>query len=137
MLLPTIVKTVEESIRVIPNSLSEASLALGANKTQTVFKIIIPNAKDGILTSALLSISRIIGESAALIFSMGAIITDNLNIFSGNATLAVHIWSVLQGETPQYENACAISIIILGMVLILSLLTKLVSSKLNKFKGAK
>ena len=137
MLLPTIVKTVEESIRVIPNSLSEASLALGANKTQTVFKIIIPNAKDGILTSALLSISRIIGESAALIFSIGAIITDNLNIFSGNATLAVHIWSVLQGETPQYENACAISIIILGMVLILSLLTKLVSSKLNKFKGAK
>ncbi len=137
MLLPTIVKTVEESISVIPSNLSEASLALGANKTQTVFKIIIPNAKDGILTSALLSVSRIIGESAALIFSMGAIITDNLNILSGNATLAVHIWSVLQGETPQYENACAISIIILIMVLILSLLTKLISRKLNKFKGAK
>lgn len=136
MLLPTIVKTTEESINVIPRSLKEASLALGASETQTVFKVIIPNSLPGILTATLLSIGRIIGESAALIFSMGAIIGDNVNLLGGNASLAVHIWVALQGETPQYGNACAISIIILITMLILSLIIKLISRKLNKFKGA-
>ena len=137
MLLPTIVKTVEESIYVIPKSLSQASLALGANQTQTVFKIILPNALPGILTSTLLSIGRIIGESAALIFSMGAIIGDNVDLLKGNASLAVHIWTALQGETPQYGNACAISIIILGVVLILSIIVKLISMRLYKSRGIK
>lgn len=137
MLLPTIVKTVEESIYVIPKSLSQASLALGANQTQTVFKIILPNALPGILTSTLLSIGRIIGESAALIFSMGAIIGDNVDLLKGNASLAVYIWTALQGETPQYGNACAISIIILGVVLILSIIVKLISMRLYKSRGIK
>ena len=137
MLLPTIVKTVEESIYVIPKSLSQASLALGANQTQTVFKIILPNALPGILTSTLLSIGRIIGESAALIFSMGAIIGDDVDLLKGNASLAVHIWTALQGETPQYGNACAISIIILGVVLILSIIVKLISMRLYKSRGIK
>lgn len=136
MLLPTIVKTTEESINVIPRSLKEASLALGASETQTVFKVVIPNSLPGILTATLLSIGRIIGESAALIFSMGAIIGDNINLLGGNASLAVHIWVALQGETPQYGNACAISIIILITMLVLSLIIKLISRKLNKFKGA-
>ena len=136
MLLPTIVKTTEESIRVIPRSMSQASLALGASQTQTVFKVVIPNALPGILTSTLLSIGRIIGESAALVFAMGTTIGEGINLGGGNATLAVHIWYILQGETPKYASACAISIIILIVVLILSCSVKLISLRLNKFKGA-
>ena len=135
MLLPTIVKTVEESIKVVPSSYSMASLALGASKSQTIFKVILPNALPGILSATILSIGRIIGESAALIFSMGAVIGDNPSLFEGQASLSVHIWACLQGESPQYGSACAISIIILIMVLTLSLLAKLLSHSLNKKKG--
>ena len=135
MLLPTIVKTVEESIKVVPNSLSQASLALGASKTQTIFKIIIPGALPGILSATLLSIGRIIGESAALVFAMGATIGDNVSLLDGQASLAVHIWTCLQGESPQYGSACAISILILIIVLILSICIKLITYCLNKKKG--
>ena len=136
MLLPTIVKTTEESIRVIPASLTQASLALGASRTQTTFKVVLPNALPGILTSTLLSIGRIIGESAALVFAMGTSIGDYVDPTQGNASLAVHIYVILGGETPRYDAACAISIIILVVVLVLSLLVKLISLRLNRFKGA-
>lgn len=96
----------------------------------------MPNALPGILTSTLLSIGRIIGESAALVFAMGATIGDNPSLTDGNASLAVHIYIILGGEAPRYEAACAIAIIILIVVLVLSLLVKLISLKLNRFKGA-
>lgn len=134
ILLPTIVKTVEESIRVIPKELTNASLALGASRTETVFKIIIPNALPGMLTSLLLSIGRIIGESAALVFAMGTTISEIVSLNGSNASLAVHIWVILGGDHPAYDNACAISIVIIFVVLILTLLIKLTSIKLNKFK---
>lgn len=135
ILLPTIVKTVEESIKVIPNSLKEASLALGASKSETVFKIVIPNAFPGMLTSLLLSIGRIIGESAALVFAMGTTIAEYANLNGSNATLAVHIWVILGGDHPSYDNACAIAIVIIIIVLILTILIKLISFKMNKFKS--
>lgn len=135
MLLPTIVKTVEESIKAVPPSLSQASLALGASKVQTIFKITLLNSLPGILSATLLSIGRIIRESAALVLSMGAVIGDNVSLLDGQASLAVHIWTCLQGESPQYGSACAISIIILIVVLLLSLFIKLLSYQLEKKKG--
>ena len=137
MLLPTIVKTTEESINVIPKSLTQASLALGSSRTQTTFKVVLPNAMPGILTSTLLSIGRIIGESAALVFAMGSAIGNSASLTNGYASLAVHIYVILGGEAPRYQAACAIAIIILVVVLILSLLVKLISLRLNRFKGAR
>ena len=134
MLLPVVIRTTEEAINNIPKSYKMASLALGASETQTTFKIMLPNAIPGILTSIILSIGRIIGESAALIFAIGTSIQDDINITKGSTTLAVHIWSVVGGENPNYSQACAISIIILGIVLVLNILVKLVSIKLNKFE---
>ena len=136
MLLPVIIKTTKEAIDVIPKSLSQASLALGATQTQTTFKIILPNAIPGILTSTLLCIGRIIGESAALIFVVGSQVSDNISVNKGGTTLATHIWNLLSGENPNYELACAISIVILAMVLILNIIVKLVGKKLNKFSEA-
>jgi len=134
MLLPVVIRTTEEAINNIPKSYKMASLALGASETQTTFKIMLPNAIPGILTSIILSIGRIIGESAALIFAIGTSIQDDINITKGSTTLSVHIWSVVGGENPNYSQACAISIIILGIVLVLNILVKLVSIKLNKFE---
>lgn len=134
MLLPTVIRTTEEAINNIPKVYKSASLALGASETQTTFKIILPNAIPGILTSIILCIGRIIGESAALIFAIGTSIQDDIEITKASTTLSVHIWTVMSGENPNYGQACAISIIILGMVLILNLLVKLISKKLNRFE---
>lgn len=134
MLLPVIIKTTKEAIDVIPNSLYQASLALGASQTQTTFKIILPNAIPGILTSTLLCIGRIIGESAALIFVVGSQVQDSISINKGATTLATHIWNLLGGENPNYQLACAISIVILTMVLILNIIVKIIGKKLNKYE---
>ena len=136
MLLPVIIKTTKEAIDVIPKSLSQASLALGATQTQTTFKIILPNAISGILTSTLLCIGRIIGESAALIFVVGSQVSDNVSVNSGGTTLATHIWNLLSGENPNYELACAISIVILVVVLLLNITIKLIGKRINKFSEA-
>lgn len=134
ILLPTIIKTTEESINNIPKGYQLSSLALGASQTQTTFKVILPNAIPGIITSVLLSIGRIIGESAALIFAIGTAIQDEVSLFGGSTTLAVHIWSILSGENPNYGMACSISLIILVVVLFLNVAVKLICKKLNKFE---
>lgn len=136
MLLPVIIKTTKEAIDVIPKSLSQASLALGATQTQTTFKIILPNAISGILTSTILCIGRIIGESAALIFVVGSQVSDSVSVNKGATTLATHIWNLLGGENPNYELACSISIVILMMVLLLNIIVKIIGKKLNKFSEA-
>lgn len=134
ILLPIIIKTTEESLKVIPQSLRNSSLALGASKTQTIFKVVLPNALPGILTAVLLSIGRIIGESAALIFVSGTYISDSVSLNKGSTTLALHIWTGMQGDNPNYRLSCAISIIILAIVFILSASVKLISRKINKFE---
>ncbi|MEG0958421.1 MAG: phosphate ABC transporter permease PstA [Erysipelotrichaceae bacterium] len=132
ILLPTIIRSTQEALLVIPNHLRDASLAVGANKSQTIFKIVLPCATPGILTGVLLSIGRVIGESAALIYTMGTFINDSPTILSQGTSLAVHIWSVMSGEQPNFELACAISIILLIFVLCLNISVKFVSKRLTK-----
>lgn len=132
IILPTIIRATEESLKVIPTDLREASLALGANHTQTTFKVILPNALSGILSAILLGIGRIVGESAALIFVMGTIINDAVSLDSASTSLAVQIWSIMGGEVANFELASAISLIILTVVLILNILVKFITSRLEK-----
>lgn len=132
MLLPLIIRQTEESLKVVPDGLRFASLSLGATQTQTIFKVILPSALPGIITATLLSISRIIGESAALIYTMGTFINDAPRIDQGATTLAVQIWSLMSGEQPNFELSSTISIIILVMVLILNLSVKFITYRLNK-----
>ncbi len=132
VLLPVIIRQTEEALIAVPNNLRMGSLALGATSTQTIFKVVLPNALPGILTAGLLSISRIIGESAALIYTMGTFIVDRPNITGRATTLAVQIWSIMSGEQPNFELASAISIVVLIMVLLLNISIKLVTSRLNK-----
>lgn len=132
MLLPVVIKTTMEAIMTIPKSYKYASLALGASMTQTIFKVILPNSIRGILTSILLAIGRIIGESAALIFAIGTYISDHVSLSGQSTTLAVHIWTLMSGDNPNYASACSISIVILIVVLILNLSIKLISYRFDR-----
>ncbi len=127
ILLPVIIRSTEESLKVVPDDFRFASLALGANSTQTTFKVVLPSALPGIMTATLLAIGRIIGESAALIFAIGTAIKDDISIFGKSTTLAVHIWSLLTDEPANIELASTISLIILMIVLILNISVKLLS----------
>ena len=132
ILLPTIIRSTEEALLVVPQHLRDASLSVGANQSQTIFKIVLPCAVPGILTGVLLGIGRVIGESAALIYTMGTFINDSPTLLSQGTSLAVQIWSIMSGEQPNYELACAISIIILVFVLILNFAVKVISKRFSK-----
>ncbi len=132
MILPVIIKSTQEALRVVPSDVKAASYALGASETQTTFKIVIPSAVPGILAGVILGISRIIGESAALIYVMGTVIRDNVVFGESATTLAVHIWTVMGGEVPDVAMASAIALIILMMVFILNIIVKLIAKKMSK-----
>jgi phosphate transport system permease protein len=137
MLIPIVIKSTQEALRSVPQGVRNGSFALGASRTQTIFKVILPSASAGIMTSILLSIGRIIGESAALIFVMGTSIVDNVDMLKAATTLSLHIWSITRVENPNYGVANAISIIILLVVLFLSIAIKIVAyvSKKRKLRG--
>jgi phosphate transport system permease protein len=132
ILLPTIIKSTEEALKIIPNELRQGSLALGANQTQTIFNVVLPNATPGILTGVLLGIGRIMGESAALIFAVGAAISDRVILSERATTLAVHIWVIMGGDSPNFELAAAIAIIILSVVFVINFIVKIIAKRLQK-----
>ena len=135
ILLPVIIRATEESLKIVPDTLRESSLALGANHTQTTFKIVLPSALPGILTATLLAIGRVIGESAALIFAIGTAVKDDISIFGKSTTLAVHIWSMMKDEPANIELASTIAIIILMIVLSLNIIIKLISKRFIRELG--
>lgn len=135
ILLPVIIRATEESLKIVPDSLRQSSLALGANKTQTTFKVVIPSSLPGILTATLLAIGRVIGESAALIFAIGTAVKDDISIFGKSTSLSVHIWSMMKDEPANIELASTIAIIILMIVLSLNIIIKLISKRFIKKLG--
>ena len=124
ILLPVIIRTTEESLITVPKDHRFASLALGANHTQTTFKVVLPQALPGLLTATFLAIGRIIGESAALIFVLGTVVRDQVSIFQPATSLAVHIWSMMTDEPANIALSSTVAIIILMIVLGLNLSIK-------------
>lgn len=124
ILLPTIIRTTEEALKGVPNDHRLASLALGADRTQTTFMVVIKQAAPGILTATFLGIGRVIGESAALIFVLGTAVKDRVNIFEPSTSLAVHIWSMLTDEPANIALSSAIALIMLVTVLFLNISIK-------------
>ncbi len=136
ILLPIIIRTTEESLKVVPDDYRYASLALGASKTQTTFRVILPNAFSGILTATILAIGRIIGESAALVFAIGTAIKDEVSLTDKSTSLAVHIWAMMTDEPANIELSTTIAIIILVIVLALNITVKFLSRKMIRKYGA-
>lgn len=131
MVLPTIVRTTEESLLAFPDMFREGSYGLGAGKLRTIFVIVLPAAIPGILSGVILAIGRIVGESAALIFTAGTVAEVPKSLFSSTRTLAVHMYSLLN-EGLYTNQAYATAVILLVIVLIINGLSGLAAKKVGK-----
>lgn len=132
MLLPVIVRSTEESLKTVSDSLREGSLALGAGKVRTIFRIVLPSALPGILSAVILSAGRVISESAPFIYTMGSVIRGiPKNLTDGGTTLAVALYR-LAGEGWHIGEAYATAVVLVVIVLALTLTSEIISEKLSK-----
>lgn len=135
MILPTIIRTTQESLKTVPPSYREGALALGATKWHMIRTVVLPCSVDGIVTGCILSIGRIVGESAALLFTAGSGTVIAKSIFSafsrGGGTLSVALY-MYASERAEFDVAFAIAAILLVLVLCLNTAAKLAQKKLKK-----
>ena len=131
MVLPTIMRTTQEALVAVPDSYREGSFGLGAGKLRTIFRIILPSAVPGIMSGIVLSMGRIVGETAALIYTSGTVAQVCTNIFAPGSTLAVHMYR-LMSEGLYTEQACAVAVVLLVFVIIMNSLSSYLGRKLAK-----
>ncbi|MCR8970000.1 phosphate ABC transporter permease PstA [Facklamia sp. 7083-14-GEN3] len=130
MILPIIISSTEEALLSVNNSLRMGSLALGAGKLRTIFTVVLPVAMPGILSGIILAIGRIVGESAALIYTMGTSSGMIKNLLSSGRTLATHMY-VLSSEGFHVKEAYATGAVLVLMVLIINWLSTLLGARLG------
>lgn len=131
MILPLIMRTTEEALKAVPDSYREASFGLGAGKLRTIFKIVLPAAIPGILAGVILATGRIVGETAALMFTAGTVASIPSSLFGSGRTLALHMY-VLSNEGLHMNEAYATAVVLLVLVLIINGLSDFVAKKLAK-----
>lgn len=129
MILPLIMRQTEESLKAVPDSYREGSFGLGAGKLRTVFRIVLPTAVPGILAGVILSIGRIVGETAALIYTAGTVAQVPKSIFGSGRTLAVHMYN-LSSEGLYMDQAYATAVILLVLVVLINTLSGVIARKL-------
>lgn len=137
LLLPTIISTTEEALKEIPRSYREGSYGLGATKLQTIAKIILPGALPGILVAVILSIGRIVGESAALIFTAGTIAQIPEGLVGGKssaATLTTKMYWLIK-ETGDLSSASSIAVVLLILIILLNIASKMITKSFLKKTG--
>lgn len=134
IVLPTIIRSTEQSLLEVPDSMREASYALGASKVRTIFKVVLPGALSGIITSIILSIGRIVSESAALIYTAGAVAYLPQSYLSRGATLSVMMWffNSADGIQDAQTKCFATAAILIVFVLFLNLLVSVVENFFRK-----
>ncbi len=139
MTLPTIIRTTQESLKTVPNSYREGSLALGSGKWHMIRSVVLPSSIEGIVTGCILAIGRIVGESAALLFTAG-MANEMIDLFhapmpnnpGSTLTVALYMYAKERGE---FEIAFAIAVILLLLTFIINLAAKLAAKAVNKRKG--
>lgn len=137
LLLPTIISTTEEALKEIPRSYREGSYGLGATKLQTIAKIILPGALPGILVAVILSIGRIVGESAALIFTAGTIAQIPEGLVGGKAsaaTLTTKMYWLIK-ESGDLSAASSIAVVLLVLIILLNVASKMITRAFLKRTG--
>lgn len=132
MVLPTIMRTTEEALLCVPDSFREGSFGLGAGKLRTIFRIVLPAAIPGILSGIILSIGRIVGETAALIYTAGTV-TGVAGLMDSGRTLAIHMY-VLSNEGLHKNEANATAVVLLFVVLLINGLSSLVAKRFEAVK---
>lgn len=131
IILPVIIRTTEEALKTVPNEYREGSLAMGATKFQTLYKVILPSALPGILSGVILSIGRVIGESAAVFLTAGTVASMPSTIFDSARTLTVHSY-LLTKELGDISGAASVGVVLIAIVLLLNTIAKFIAKKLSK-----
>lgn len=134
MVLPLIMRTTEEALKAVPDTFREGSFGLGAGKLRTVFRIVLPSAVPGILAGVILSIGRIVGETAALIYTAGTVAAVPPNLMGSGRTLAVHMYN-LSNEGLYMDQAYATAVVLLVLVVGINTLSGFLAKKLGNCSG--
>ena len=134
MVLPLIIRTTEEALLAVPDSYREGSFGLGAGKMRTVFRVILPTAVPGIMSGVILAIGRIVGESAALIFTAGTYRAVPESLMDSTATLTVHMY-IQSNEGLHTDQAFASAVILLALTFIINLASDLIERRIARKKG--
>ena len=127
MILPLVMRTTEEALMSVPDSFREGSFGLGAGKLRTVFRIILPSAMPGILSGIILGVGRIVGETAALMFTSGTVAQVAVNPMQSGRTLAVHMYNLLNeglGREAAYATAGVLLVLVIGINALSSFVAK-------------
>ena len=131
MILPLIMRQTEESLKSVPDSFREGSFGLGAGKLRTVFRIVLPSAVPGILAGVILAIGRIVGETAALMYTSGTVAKVPSSVMGSGRTLALHMYT-LASEGLYMDQAYATAVILLALVVGINTLSSVIAKKLTK-----
>ena len=130
MILPTMMRTTEEALLSVPDSFREGSFGLGAGRLRTVFRVVLPSAVPGILSGIILSIGRIVGETAALIYTSGTVAGIPQDLMHSGRTLSIHMYALLS-EGLYMDEAYATAVVLLVMVLFINMLSGLIAKRLS------
>lgn len=133
MIVPVILRTAEEALKAVPDSYREGSLSLGAGRLRTVSKVLLPAAMPGILAGIILSIGRIFGESAALIYTAGTVAALPESVFDSTRTLSVHMY-VLASEGLHIDRAWTTALVLVIIVFAINMLSALVARRITEGK---
>ena len=134
MILPLIMRQTEEALKAVPDSYREGSFGLGAGKLRTIFHVVLPTAIPGILSGVILATGRIVGETAALLYTAGSV-AKIPNLMGSGRTLAVHMY-VLSSEGLYMDQAYATAVVLLVFVLALNGISNLLAKQLTKGRNA-
>lgn len=134
MVLPVIMRTTEEALLAVPDSYRQGSLGLGAGKLRTVFRVVLPSAIPGILSGVILAIGRIVGETAALIYTAGSIAEVPDSVFDSTRTLAVHMYN-LSKEGLHTNQAYATAVVLLVLVICINFISDKLAGQLSQISG--
>ncbi|MCL2766171.1 MAG: phosphate ABC transporter permease PstA [Peptococcaceae bacterium] len=131
MILPLVIRSTEESLKAVPDSFREGCFALGAGKLRTIYRIILPSAAYGILAGVILAVGKIVGETAALIYTSGTVAQIPDSVFGSGRTMALHIYA-LSSEGLHTNEAFATAVVLLIVVIGINALSALTAKKLSK-----
>lgn len=131
MILPTIMRTTEEALKAVPDSYREGSFGLGAGRLRTVFSVVLPSAIPGILSGVILAIGRIVGETAALMYTAGTVAGIPENLMGSARTLSVHMY-VLTNEGLYTNQSYATAVVLLVIVVLINALSGFIAKQIGK-----
>ena len=131
MILPAVMRTSEEALKSVPDSFREGSFGLGAGKLRTVFQIVLPSAVPGILSGVILAVGRIVGETAALMYTAGTVAEIPSNVMGSGRTLSVHMYA-LSSEGLHVNQSYATAVVLLIVVIVINAVSTFIAKRITK-----